>query len=39
MPMWHIPAETANLLGASSLHANLEVNGLSHAHLLIKQLS
>ena len=37
--MWYIPAEGANLLCAGILHAYLEVNGLGHAHLLIKQLS
>ena len=39
MSMWHILAEGANLLAASSLHRNLEVNALSHAYFLIKELS
>ena len=37
--MWYIFAEGANFLAASSLHGNLEVNALSHANLLIKELS
>ena len=39
MPMWDIPAEGLDLGFAGGLHTDLEVNGLGHAHLLIKQLS
>lgn len=37
--MRHIPTESLDLCFARCLHANLEVDGLGHSHLLIKQLS
>ena len=38
MTMRNILAEGANLTDAGSLHWDLEVNGFSHVHLLVKQL-
>ena len=36
--MGHILAEAGDLPPAGCLHGNLEVNGLSHVNLLVKQL-